>query len=161
MAVSILVTLISTVGVLEPVQAKALDLLMQLRGAEYPSDVVILAIDDRAFQALGERQPRVLAYGPDPLRHLGAEPLDEVVSIGGRVLDRVVEQRRREDSRVVEPEHLPHHEAHPERVADVGGLVVLAEVVPVGPGGERRGLERDLVWVGHRFPSRETKRSRD
>lgn len=61
-AVSVLVTLVSTAGVLEPIQAKSLDLLMQLRGAEYPADVVILAIDDRAFLALGERQPLSRAY---------------------------------------------------------------------------------------------------
>jgi len=56
-ASSVVVTAASAAGYLEGTQAKTLDLLMRLRGSELVSDVVIVAIDDDAFESIGQRQP--------------------------------------------------------------------------------------------------------
>ncbi|MFQ5960260.1 MAG: CHASE2 domain-containing protein [Candidatus Methylomirabilales bacterium] len=56
-ACSLLITGASIMGYLEPVQAKALDLLLWLQGQRFASDAVIVAIDDQAFESLGHRQP--------------------------------------------------------------------------------------------------------
>src|SRR2546426_12779163 len=56
-AASIAVTAASATGYLELTQAASLDLLMRLRGPQLSSDVVIVAIDDVAFESLGQRQP--------------------------------------------------------------------------------------------------------
>jgi adenylate cyclase len=56
-AASLLVTAASVVGYLEFLQVRALDLLLRLRGQQFPSEVVIVAIDDEAFGSLGKRQP--------------------------------------------------------------------------------------------------------
>ena len=44
-------------GYLESLQARALDLLIYLQSPRQPSGLVIVAIDDAAFDALGRRQP--------------------------------------------------------------------------------------------------------
>lgn len=44
-------------GYLEGARAVALDLARWLRGPRLPADIVIVAIDDAAFEALGRRQP--------------------------------------------------------------------------------------------------------
>jgi len=54
---SLLVTAASSLGYLESVQARTLDLLQRLGGRRFPSEVVIVAIDDAAFESVGERQP--------------------------------------------------------------------------------------------------------
>ena len=54
---SVGVTLASLLGYLDGAQARNLDILMRLRGGAPVADVVIVAIDDEAFAALGERQP--------------------------------------------------------------------------------------------------------
>jgi adenylate cyclase len=59
---SVVATALSATGYLESNQARALDLLLQLRGRALPSDVVIVAIDSAAFQALGRRQPLARDY---------------------------------------------------------------------------------------------------
>jgi adenylate cyclase len=51
------VTGASAMGYLESVQARALDLLIYLQSPRQPSGLVIVAIDDAAFDALGRRQP--------------------------------------------------------------------------------------------------------
>jgi adenylate cyclase len=51
------VTGASSMGYLESVQARALDLLIYLQSPRQPSGLVIVAIDDAAFDALGRRQP--------------------------------------------------------------------------------------------------------
>jgi adenylate cyclase len=56
-ASSVVVTAASATGYLEGTQATTLDLLMRLRGSELVSDVVIVAIDDDAFESIGQRQP--------------------------------------------------------------------------------------------------------
>jgi len=61
-AASVLVTAASLMGLLEGTQAKTLDLVMRLGGQHLASDVVIVAIDDEAFDALGQRQPVSRAY---------------------------------------------------------------------------------------------------
>src|SRR5215470_3203545 len=47
----------SAMGYLESLQARALDLLIYLQSSRQPSGLVIVAIDDAAFDALGRRQP--------------------------------------------------------------------------------------------------------
>ena len=54
---SVGVTLASLLGYLDAAQARSLDVLMRLRAVAPVDDVVIVAIDDAAFSALGERQP--------------------------------------------------------------------------------------------------------
>src|SRR6266581_6310627 len=51
------VTGASAMGYLESLQARALDLLIYLQSPRQPSGLVIVAIDDAAFDALDRRQP--------------------------------------------------------------------------------------------------------
>ena len=51
------VTGASAMGYLESLQARALDLLIYLQSPRQPTGLVIVAIDDAAFDALGRRQP--------------------------------------------------------------------------------------------------------
>ena len=51
------VTGASAMGYLESLQARALDLLIYLQSPRQPTGLVIVAIDDAAFDALGQRQP--------------------------------------------------------------------------------------------------------
>src|ERR1700716_2582141 len=51
------VTGASAMGYLESIQARALDLLIYLQSPRQPSGLVIVAIDDAAFDALDRRQP--------------------------------------------------------------------------------------------------------
>ncbi len=51
------VTVGSAMGYFESLQARALDLLIYLQSTRQPSTVVIVAIDNAAFDALGRRQP--------------------------------------------------------------------------------------------------------
>ncbi|MBI3637620.1 MAG: adenylate/guanylate cyclase domain-containing protein [Candidatus Rokubacteria bacterium] len=60
--VSIVVTLMSAFGFLEVPQAKAYDLLVKLGGIRHPADVVVVVIDDDAFEAIGQVQPISRAY---------------------------------------------------------------------------------------------------
>jgi adenylate cyclase len=55
--VSVGLTAVAAAGYLEGTKALSLDLLLQLRGPRLASDVVIVAIDDAAFEGLGQRQP--------------------------------------------------------------------------------------------------------
>jgi hypothetical protein len=61
-ACSLLVTGVSALGYLEFLQAHTLDLLLHVQGQRFPSEVVIVAIDDAAFESLGRRQPLSRAY---------------------------------------------------------------------------------------------------
>ena len=61
-AASIVVTAASAAGYLEATQARALDLVMRLRADRLVSDVVVVAIDEAAFEALGQRQPLPRGY---------------------------------------------------------------------------------------------------
>lgn len=69
-AASLLVSGASAMGYLEAVQARALDLILWLRGQQFPSNVVIVTIDDKAFEALGHRQPIPREYLARLLRAL-------------------------------------------------------------------------------------------
>src|SRR5688572_3232607 len=62
LAASALVSAASSLNYLERWQAGALDLLHQLQGRQRPSDVVIVAIDEAAFDGLGRRQPIARDY---------------------------------------------------------------------------------------------------
>jgi CHASE2 domain-containing sensor protein len=61
-ACSLLVTGASALGYLEFLQARTLDLLLHVQGQRFPSEVVIVAIDDAAFESLGRRQLLSRAY---------------------------------------------------------------------------------------------------
>lgn len=54
---SLAVTGASALGYLESLQARTLDLVLLLGGQRFPSEVVIVAIDDAAFEAIGARRP--------------------------------------------------------------------------------------------------------
>jgi CHASE2 domain-containing sensor protein len=54
---SVLVSAASAFGLLESWQVRGLDLLLRLQGQRVPHDVVIVAIDEAAFEGLGRRQP--------------------------------------------------------------------------------------------------------
>ena len=56
-AVSILVSIASYLGYLDSIEAKALDLLLRLRGQQRSPEIVLIKIDDQAFAKLGEKQP--------------------------------------------------------------------------------------------------------
>ena len=60
--VSVLLSLASYLGYLEIVEAKALDFLMLLRGQQRSTEIVLVQIDDDAFEKLGERQPLPRSY---------------------------------------------------------------------------------------------------
>ena len=55
--VSILVSIASYLGYLDSIEAKALDLLLRLRGQQRSPEIVLIKIDDQAFAKLGEKQP--------------------------------------------------------------------------------------------------------
>src|SRR5918996_2547835 len=62
LAASLVVSGASSLGYLEGWQARALDLLQRLQGRQLPHDVVIVAIDEAAFEGLGRRQPLARDY---------------------------------------------------------------------------------------------------
>ncbi len=59
---AVAVTGASAMGWLEPLQVRTLDLVQRLGGQRFPPEVVIVAIDDAAFEKLGARQPIPRAY---------------------------------------------------------------------------------------------------
>jgi len=61
-AVSLLISLGSYLGYLDVIEAKALDLLMRLRGQQRSAEIVLVKIDDQAFEKLGEKQPLSRSY---------------------------------------------------------------------------------------------------
>src|SRR3989475_6957822 len=69
-ACSLLVTAASAMGYLEFLQVSSLDLMMSLQGQRFASEVVIVAIDDAAFESLGRRQPLSRGYLAKLLRAL-------------------------------------------------------------------------------------------
>ena len=69
-ACSLLVTVASAMGYLEFLQVPTLDLMMSLQGQWFASEVVIVAIDDAAFESLGRRQPLSREYLARLLRAL-------------------------------------------------------------------------------------------
>jgi adenylate cyclase len=54
---ALLVSVASALGSLESWQVHALDLLQRLQGRRLPHDVVLVAVDEAAFEGLGRRQP--------------------------------------------------------------------------------------------------------
>jgi adenylate cyclase len=59
---SLLVTGASSLGYLEALQARSVDLLLYLQGQRFAGEVVVVAIDEDAFESLGRRQPLPRAY---------------------------------------------------------------------------------------------------
>jgi CHASE2 domain-containing sensor protein len=68
------VTGASAMGYLESLQARALDLLIYLQNPRQPSGLIIVAIDDAAFDALGRRQPLPRDYLARVLRGVTRAP---------------------------------------------------------------------------------------
>ena len=56
-AAAVIVTGASALGWLEPLQVRTLDLVQRLGGQRFPPEVVVVAIDEAAFERLGARQP--------------------------------------------------------------------------------------------------------
>ena len=67
---AVAVTAASALGWLEPIQVRTVDLLQRLGGQRFPPEIVIVAIDDAAFEKLGARQPIPRAYLASVLRGL-------------------------------------------------------------------------------------------
>src|SRR5438876_882475 len=65
------VTAGSAMGYFESLQVRALDLLMYLQSPRQPGTIVIVAVDDAAFDALGRRQPIPRDYLARVLRGVG------------------------------------------------------------------------------------------
>lgn len=61
-AASLLVTGASSLGYLEALQSRSVDLLLFLQGQRFAGEVVLVAIDEEAFESLGRRQPLPRAY---------------------------------------------------------------------------------------------------
>lgn len=64
------VTAASVLGWLEPLQVRTLDLVQHLGGQRFPPEVVVVAIDEAAFERLGARQPIPRGYLASVLRGL-------------------------------------------------------------------------------------------
>src|SRR3990172_139255 len=62
LSVSLLISLASYMGYIEGFEAKALDLLLWLRGQIKSPEIVLVHIDDQAFRNLGEKQPLPRSY---------------------------------------------------------------------------------------------------
>jgi adenylate cyclase len=80
------VTAASAMGWLEPLQIRMLDVIQRLGGPRFPSEVIIVAIDDVAFEKLGTRQPIPREYLARVLRGLdrsgvGVVGLDIALSV--------------------------------------------------------------------------------
>jgi len=63
--VTLLLSVVSYLGYLDPFEAKALDFLIALRGRQHSPEIVLVKIDDQAFEKLGERQPLPRSYLAD------------------------------------------------------------------------------------------------
>src|SRR5262245_46145851 len=72
--VSLLLSIGSYLGYLDMIEAKALDFLMLVRGQQRSPEIVLVQIDDQAFEKLGEKQPLPRSY---------IASLIEVVARGG------------------------------------------------------------------------------
>ena len=149
------VTGASAMGYLESLQARALDLLIFLQSPRQPSGLVIVAIDDAAFDALGRRQPlprdylaRVLrgvtragaaAVGFDiSLRTVGAPEADRALA------DAIVEFGRRGERRfVIAGTSLP--ERGP--LADPAVARVVVPSAPDVPVDTDAVVRRASLWV--------------
>ncbi len=59
---SLLVTGASAMGYLEALQSRSVDLLLFLQGQRFAGEVVVVAIDEEAFESVGRRQPLPRAY---------------------------------------------------------------------------------------------------
>src|SRR5689334_10931791 len=60
--VTLLLSIVSYLGYLDLFEAKALDFLIALRGRQRSPEIVLVKIDDQAFENLGERQPLPRSY---------------------------------------------------------------------------------------------------
>lgn len=69
-AASLLVTGASALGYLEALQARSADLLLRLQGQRLTAEVVVIAIDEAAFESVGRRQPLPREYLTRLLRGL-------------------------------------------------------------------------------------------
>lgn len=89
-AVSMILSLGSYLGYLDNIEARALDLLILWRGQQRSPEIVLVQIDDRAFEKLGEKQPLPRSY---------LASLIEVVARGGaRVIGLDVELKVNTDA---------------------------------------------------------------
>jgi hypothetical protein len=101
--------------------------------------------------ALSLRQRLVVGDFHDDVGDIAAEEPNQLFPRRVRVLDRVVENRRDEDTPVVDPALVREDIGQRDRVIDVGGRArILAALVPVFPGSECNGLNQK-VHGAHRL----------
>jgi adenylate cyclase len=160
---SLVVTAVSASGYLDAQQARALDLLLQLRGQSLVSSVVVVAIDDDAFRGLGERQPldrEYLARVVHGARRAGASAVALDIAFStpspkdGALADAIVAFSDAGLSRVVLTHHVPSEgpladlssrvkvlRGSPDVPEDSDGLVRRTSLVMATPrGGEEPSL---------------------
>jgi len=137
---SLMVTASSYMGYFEPVQRKALDLMVWWKEKERPSQIVIVVIDDEAFQYLGEKQPlprKELASLIDLLKRCDAKVIGLDVELKARTektSDTLIEQALQE--RVVITYDLS--------ATEVAGQFAAQELFVAGPG-IRKGFANTYI----------------
>jgi len=159
---SLVVTAISASGLLDAQQARALDLLLKLRGQSLVSSVVVVAVDDDAFRGLGERQPldrEYLARVVHGARRAGASAVALDIAFStpspkdGALADAIVAFSDAGLSRVVLTHHAPPEgplaelssrvkvlRGSPDVPEESDGLVRRTSLVMTGRGGDEPSL---------------------
>jgi adenylate cyclase len=99
--VSVVLSVASYVGYLEFIEDKALDFLMFVRGQQRSPEIVLVKIDDKAFETVREKQPLPRSYLAN---------LIDVISRGGAMVIGVdielrVPSDRAEDERLIQAIH--------------------------------------------------------
>jgi adenylate cyclase len=149
----------SSLGYLESWQSRALDLLQLLQGRRAPTDVVIVAIDEAAFEGLGRRQPLPRDYLARVLRGIARSgaavvgvdiDLATATRTGDEELARVIREYADGGlSRIVLLRPLATE--GPLGAAALGPHVVLASpLVPHDPDGRIRRVDAVLPGPGDR-----------
>ena len=161
---AVAVTGASAIGWLEPLQVRTLDLIQRLGGQRFPPEVVIVAIDDAAFETLGARQPIPRAYLARVLRGLdrsGAAVvgLDIALSVATAPEDDAPHRRRDRRSRREAGSRLPGG-AGRRATARIGPLADPGLLGAVPRGSDRvpiddDGVIRRVAVAGPAQPGRE------
>src|SRR5262245_38682020 len=88
--------------------------------------------------------------------HLRAEALLDVVEVGRRVLDCVVEHGREQHLRVVHAKKVPRDQTDAENMTHIRCPAVLPPLPVMGPGSERDRVKHGRGEVGHRHSRMKT-----
>ena len=137
---SLLVTVSSYMGYFEPAQRKALDLMVWWKEKERPVRIVIVAIDDEAFQYLGEKQPlprKELASLIDLLKRCDAEVIGLDVELKART-------DRASDAAIVQALQEKVVITYDLSATDAAGRFAAQELFVAGPG-IRKGFANTYI----------------